>query len=55
MKKLLALALMVVCVATFSMGCTPKETPKDGGSTPAAGQPSTPDSDGTPAAPTEEK
>ncbi|MDR1491439.1 MAG: hypothetical protein LBT05_01765 [Planctomycetaceae bacterium] len=25
MKKLIALALMVVCVGTFSLGCTPKK------------------------------
>ncbi|MCL2347360.1 MAG: hypothetical protein FWC50_03765 [Planctomycetaceae bacterium] len=54
MKKLIALAMMVVCVTAFSMGCT-KEAPKKPATPPAAGSGTAAPAGGetTPAAPAE--
>ena len=48
MKKLIALAMMVVCVAGLSLGCTPKEKPK----TPATDAVATTPADGAATTPT---
>lgn len=55
MKKLIALALMVVCVAGFSLGCKEKpkddKKPADNAAAPADGADAKPADDAAPATP----